>query len=132
MSVPSSDGRPARQRLLVADDGPPGRATLADAVRRLRPAAEVISARNTDEALGALAMQRIDLILIDFSRPGADGVELAALIRRTRNAAPIAIASSQGDAVMRAHDLQAVFLQNPISDEALAAFLSRAELQLDH
>ncbi|ACK52791.1 response regulator receiver protein [Methylocella silvestris BL2] len=132
MSDPSSDRRPPRQRLLVADDAPPGRAMLAEAVRRLRPAAELINARNADEALGALAMQRIDVVLIDFSRPGADGVELAALMRRTRRATPIAIVSSQGDAWMRAQDLQAVFLQKPISDEALAAFLARAELQLGH
>ena len=131
MGDPSSDKSRARYRLLIADDAAFGSAALAETVRRLRPAADLVEAANADEALGALAMQRIDVVLIDFSRPGVDGVELAALIRRTRGPIPIAIISSQGDdAWSRANEMQAVFIPKPITDEALAAFLARAELQI--
>lgn len=123
-------GPVAAYRLLIAEDA--DAAGLAAAIRRLSPSADVIAAANADEALAAVATQRIDVVLIDFSRPGAQGLELAALVRRARGDIPMALVSSelQGDAWRRTWELDAIFIPRPATEEALAAFLARAELQL--
>lgn len=132
-----SDG-PAREAaratiILVADDARPDAAVLAEATQRLRPAATLRRAANVDEALCLMATQRIDIALVHLGRPGADGIELAALMRRTRPDASIGVVSSElaGDAWFRAQDLGVTFIPKPITSDALEAFLARAELRLD-
>lgn len=118
-----------RLRILVAEDCEAG-APLALATARIRPEAVLEEAANADEALGAVAQGGVDLALIDFGRPGADGLELAALIRRARSDIPLAVICSQDDAWTRARALDVAFIPRPATEEALAAFLARAELRL--
>ena len=118
--------------VLVAGDSGPDRMRLAASLRRMRPQWELTLAANADEALSAIVCAPIDLALLDFNRPGTDGLELAALMRRTRPKMPVAVVSAYLlDAnVMRAQELKATLIPRPMTEEALAAFLTGAELRL--
>jgi DNA-binding NarL/FixJ family response regulator len=119
-------------RILIVEDSGARRLDLAQALRRIRPNWELVQAANTDEALREIAMEPVDIALVDFGRPGADGLELAALIRHARPEMPIAVASAdlQPDSLIRARRLKATFIPKPITEDALAAFLSQAALRL--
>lgn len=119
-------------KVLVADDSGPDRMKFAASLRLMRPQWALTLAANADEALSAIVRTPIDLALVDFNRPGTDGLELAALMRRTRPKMPIAVVSAylQDANVMRAQQLKATLIPRPMTEEALAAFLTGAELRL--
>jgi len=85
-----------------------------------------------DEALAAVSADKIDIALIDFNMPDTDGLELAARIRKSHPGMPIAVVSAnvQDEIIGRARELNAGFIPKPLTDDALAAFLSGAALRL--
>jgi CheY-like chemotaxis protein len=119
-------------RILVVDDSKLARMVMSSAFRRIRPDLELVEAANSADALDAISNSSIDIALIDFNMPGIDGLELVSRIRRTRPQMPIAVVSAniQDEIVGRTRDLSAAFIAKPLTDEALAAFLSGALLRL--
>ena len=119
-------------KVLVVDDSKLARMVMASAFRRIRPEWELIEAANADAALAAIAGGTVDIVLVDFNMPGTDGLALVAGIRQTHPAMPVAVVSAnlQDEIVARARELNAAFVPKPLTDEALAAFLSGAALRL--
>jgi CheY-like chemotaxis protein len=119
-------------RVLAVDDSKLARMVIANAFRRLRPEWTLLEATSAEEALTALAGGNVDLALVDFNMPGTDGLELVANIRKTYPEMPIALvsANAQNEIIQRARDLNAGFLTKPLTDEALAAYLTGAALRL--
>jgi CheY-like chemotaxis protein len=119
-------------KVLVVDDSKLARMVMASAFRRIRPEWELIEAANADDALAAIASGTADIVLVDFNMPGIDGLALVARIRQTHPAMPVAVVSAnlQDEIVARARELNAAFVPKPLTDEALAAFLSGAALRL--
>ena len=119
-------------KILVVDDSKLARMVMASALRRLRPEFELMEATNATEALNAVSNAGVDIALVDFNMPGMDGLELVARLRRTKPEMPIAIVSAniQDEIIGRARELNAAFIAKPLTDEALAAFLSGAALRL--
>jgi CheY-like chemotaxis protein len=119
-------------KVLVVDDSKLARMVMASAFRRIRPEWELIEAANADDALAAIAGGTADIVLVDFNMPGIDGLALVARIRQTHPAMPVAVVSAnlQDEIVARARELNAAFVPKPLTDEALAAFLSGAALRL--
>jgi CheY-like chemotaxis protein len=119
-------------KVLVVDDSKLARMVMASAFRRLRPDWELIEATGADDALQAIATQSVDIALIDFNMPGTDGLELVAKIRVNQPGMPLAIVSAnlQDEIIAKARELKAAFVAKPLTDEALAAFLSGAALRL--
>ena len=119
-------------KVLVVDDSRLARMVMASAFRRLRPDWELVEATGADEALGAIESSSVDIALIDFNMPGLDGLELVARIRQSAPDMPIAVVSAnlQDEIVARTRELKAAFIAKPLTDEAIAAFLSGATLRL--
>jgi diguanylate cyclase (GGDEF)-like protein len=68
-------------RLLIADDDPMIRLTLAALIDR-EPGFELIGeAEDADQAIEMAARRRPDVVLLDFNMPGGGGVRAATLIR---------------------------------------------------
>jgi CheY-like chemotaxis protein len=119
-------------KVLIVDDSKLARMIMASAFRRIRPDWELSEAVGADEAIGAIATGSVDIALIDFNMPGTDGLELVANIRKIRPGMPVAVVSAnlQDEIITRARELDAAFVAKPLTDEALAAFLSGAALRL--
>lgn len=119
-------------KVLIVDDSKLARMVMASALRRIRPEWELVEATNADDAVTAISSEAVDIALVDFNMPGMDGLELVAKIRKARPAMPIAVVSAnlQDEIVGRARELHAAFVAKPLTDEALAAFLSGAALRL--
>lgn len=119
-------------KVLVVDDSKLARMVMASAFRRIRPEWTLVECANADEALATVAGSGVDIALIDFNMPGTDGLELVARIRKTHPGMPVAVVSAnvQDEIIGRARELDAGFIAKPLTDEALAAFLSGAALRL--
>ncbi len=119
-------------KILVVDDSKLARMVMASAFRRIRPEWTLVECANADDALVTVAGGAVDIALIDFNMPGTDGLELVANIRKTHPGMPVAVVSAnvQDEIIGRARELDAGFIPKPLTDEALAAFLSGAALRL--
>jgi CheY-like chemotaxis protein len=118
--------------VLVVDDSKLARMVMASALRRIRPEWKLIETANADEAMAAVSASKIDMALVDFNMPDIDGLELVAKIHKTHPGMPVAVVSAniQDEIIGRARELNAGFIPKPLTDDALAAFLSGAALRL--
>jgi CheY-like chemotaxis protein len=121
-----------QRKVLIVDDSKLARMVMASAFRRLRPDWELVEAKGAEEALGVISSHDVDIALVDFNMPGADGLELLANIRESQPKMPMAVVSAnmQNEIIARARELGAAFIAKPLTDEALGAFLSGAALRL--
>lgn len=119
-------------KALIVDDSKLARMVMASAFRRIRPDWTLVETSNADEAMAAVSGGAVDIALIDFNMPGLDGLELVEKIRTTHPTMPVAVVSAnvQHEIIGRARELNAGFIPKPLTDEALAAFLSGAVLRL--
>jgi CheY-like chemotaxis protein len=116
-------------KVLVVDDSKLARMSIARLLGTLRPDWTRIEAANAEEALARQNQESIDLALVDFNMPGPDGLSVAADLHACNPAMPMAIvsANNQDEIVARAHALGAAFLSKPLTQQALAEFLSSVE-----
>jgi CheY-like chemotaxis protein len=119
-------------RVLIVDDSKLARMVMASALRRIRPEWSWLETTSAEEALAKVSGGVVDIALIDFNMPGVDGLELVARIRKSHPAMPVAVVSAnvQDEIIGRTRELDAGFIAKPLTDEALAAFLSGAALRL--
>jgi CheY-like chemotaxis protein len=118
--------------VLVVDDSKLARMVVKGILAKTKGDWQIAEAANAREALDVLASKNIDISLIDFNMPDHDGLWLAAEMRSGDTDMPIAILSANAqDAILaRARELDVGFVEKPLSEEALAAFLSGASLKL--
>jgi CheY-like chemotaxis protein len=121
-----------QHKVLIVDDSRLARMVITSALRRIQPDCELVEATSADDALAAVAAGSVDIALVDFNMPGTDGLELVAKLRKTHPHMPVAVVSAnlQEEIIGRARELNAAFVAKPLTDEALAAFLSGAALRL--
>lgn len=118
--------------VLIVDDSKLARMVATKALAKLRPDWACVEAVDAKQAVDALQTQDVDISLIDLNMPGEGGLALAADLRRQRPNMPIAVvtANIQDEIVARVRELDATFVPKPLTEEALAAFLTGANLRL--
>lgn len=114
------------QSFLVVDDSRLARMMVRQALRDLHPDCAIVEAATGAEADRVDGVETLTAAFIDFNMPDEDGLELAARLRARRPDLPIAIvsANAQTDVLDRARALGAVFLEKPVSRDALAGFVA--------
>ncbi len=85
-AMPSSFRPQTKARILIADDEPGVRESLAEVFRE--EGYEVVQAADGSEAIELLEKHDIDIVISDLKMPGADGLEV---LQRTREIAPQAM-----------------------------------------
>lgn len=109
-------------KLLLVDDEAPARARLRRLLAELGHA-DVLEADGAASARTLLRTHPIDLVLLDVSMPGMDGLSLASLERLP----PVIFVTGDPSHAARAFDVEAAdFLTKPVSAERLARALRRA------
>jgi DNA-binding NtrC family response regulator len=83
------------QHLLIVDDDPTVRASLADALDRR--GLRVSTAGDGVQALSQLAANAVDLVLTDMRMPGIDGAELLRLIRERAPSVDVVLMTAYDD-----------------------------------
>jgi len=118
--------------VLIVDDSKLARMVVKSILSKTRADWRVMEASGPAEALDLLDGEMAGIALIAFNMPEHDGLWLAAEIRAGNPVMPIAILSANAqDAILaKARELDAAFVEKPLSEEALAAFLSGAALKL--
>ena len=115
-------------RVLLVDDETLARLRLRGLVADcLDPAATVVGeAANAGQALGWLAANTCDVVLLDVQMPGRDGTQLAAELRQLPQPPAVVFVTAHAEHALRAFDLDAVdYLTKPVKRERLHAALRR-------
>jgi DNA-binding NtrC family response regulator len=117
----------ALPRVLIVDDQLDVAQLLADL---LRPAGyETATATNGDEALAQAAAQRPDVVLLDLTMPGRDGIEVMRELHALDGELPAIIVTGHGSAdraraAMRSGAFD--FFTKPFDGEKLLASIAEA------
>ena len=110
-------------RILIVEDHAPTRMAISRLMRQA--GAEVVTARDGEEALGYLLTQRFDVLLTDLRMPVMDGFELMQhtmkLPESHRPARIIAISGEYEASALHGHP--AAFLPKPFDLDALLELL---------
>jgi CheY-like chemotaxis protein len=116
----------ATRRLLLVEDDPLVRATLAEVLTEAGFA--VIEAEDAETAIGLVACHDdLDVLLTDINLPGADGFALASAARRLRPGLPVVYASGRLSETDPRRALPgAPFLAKPFSVSSAIATLQGA------
>jgi DNA-binding LytR/AlgR family response regulator len=110
-------------RVLVVDDEAPARRRIIGMLAEL-PEIELVGEANDGfAALAEIERARPDLVLLDISMPGLDGLSLAA---RYASLPPVVFITAHDQHAVRAFEVNAVdYLLKPVRPERLAAALRR-------
>ncbi len=103
-------------RILIVDDEPSIRKTLADILEDESHSVEVCE--SAEEALALFARQSFDLVFVDVWLPGIDGLAFLERVRTVDATTPVVVISGHGniDTAIRATRLGAYdFLEKPLS-----------------
>lgn len=113
--------------ILIIDDEAPARNRL----RRMLvdvPAVQVVGEAATgQEALGLIAVTEPDVLLLDISMPGLDGMALAHILQEQASAPAIIFCTAWSDQAVEAFECDAVdYLVKPVRKERLETALDKA------
>ncbi len=74
-------------RLLIVDDSRLDRTRIKRLINQMNADVSLAEAQDVETALGMVAVEKFDCILLDYRLPGADGVELATEITKSHGGA---------------------------------------------
>lgn len=113
-------------RTLIVDDEPPARARLRRMIEAL-PECEVSGeAGSGATALKMIKASKPDLVLLDISMPGLDGMGLAAELQEMESAPEIVFCTAWPDQALEAFNRDAVdYLVKPVRKERLQAAVAK-------
>lgn len=109
-------------RILVVEDNRKTAAFIARALKAEGLAVSVL--RDGDEALGLLAVNGFDVVLLDIMLPGRDGLSVLRQMRARGNRTPVLLVSARGEVNERVEGLDAGaddYIAKPFALEELIA-----------
>ena len=114
--------------VLIVDDSKLARMAVAKVLSALHPDWKRVEAANAVEALQQTQQLSPQVVLVDFNMPGKDGVTLAAELRALDPKISVAVISAnrQVEVIKRTEAAGATFLPKPLTEIALADFLTSA------
>ncbi|MGH8202018.1 MAG: response regulator transcription factor [Steroidobacteraceae bacterium] len=113
---------------MIVDDSKLARMSVVKVLSTLHPDWKRVEAANAVEALVQTKAFSPQMVLVDFNMPGKDGVTLAAELRALNPKISVAVISAnhQVEVIKRTEAAGATFLPKPVTESALADFLTTA------
>jgi len=114
-------------RILIVDDEPAIRRFLRTSLTAQDY--QILEAETGEQALNALARNRVDLVVLDLGLPDIDGLDVLRRVRESHSSVPVIVLSSRADepGKVRALDLGADdYVTKPFGMEELLARLRAA------
>lgn len=118
----------ATLRVLIVDDEPMARLRLRSLLEDMRePRCEVVAeAGSATQAQHWIGTHACELVLLDVQMPGADGMQLAEILRERPHPPAVVFVTAHAEHALRAFELDAIdYLTKPVRRERLAAALAR-------
>lgn len=84
-------------RILVVDDNPEHRMLIVRNLRRGIQTVVIEEVETGGDCLARMAAGRFDLVLLDYTLPDTNGLEILALLRRRYSSVPVIMVTGQGD-----------------------------------
>lgn len=112
--------------VLAVDDEQPALDELAYLLGEDPRVGSVIRCHNATDALKVLQEEQVDAVFVDIAMPGLSGLDLAAVLKRFREAPPIVFVTAHAEKAVDAFELNAIdYLLKPIREERLREALRR-------
>lgn len=114
-------------RVLVVDDEAPSRARLIRLVQAIGGYEVVGEAGNGHEALQRCHALQANIVLLDITMPGMDGLSAARCLARLETPPAVVFCTAHADQALAAFEAQAVgYLVKPVNADKLATTLAQA------
>jgi len=114
-------------RILVVDDEAPARNRLRRMLANLPAVHVVAEAATGEEAMRLIPLKNPDVLLLDISMPGLDGMTLAQTLQRNGSAPAIIFCTAWSDQAVEAFECEAVdYVVKPVRAERLERALDKA------
>ena len=112
-------------RILIVDDSQLARKMARMAVKQILPAAEIVEAKDGQEALQRATEHKFEVALIDINMPGMDGISVAQELLKRNDGTRFALCTANIQETMRkrADALGIEFIAKPINSNKLKSFL---------
>ncbi|MGI9418765.1 MAG: response regulator [Geminicoccaceae bacterium] len=111
-------------RLLIVDDSRLDRTRIKRLINQMNTEVSLAEAQDVPTALGMVAVEKFDCILLDYRLPGADGVELATQIAESHGGASTPMVMLTGEP---SEDLAERAIGSGLTD-----FLGKRNLSAEH
>ncbi|WP_265563789.1 LytR/AlgR family response regulator transcription factor [Sphingomicrobium arenosum] len=120
-------------KVLIADDEPLAADRLVALLDPLENLDIVGIAEDGDQAVALAAEHQPDLVLLDISMPGMDGIEVARHLARAEPRPAVIFVTAYDQFAVAAFEVAAVdYLMKPVDRNRLIAAIERAREALDH
>ncbi len=117
--------------ILIVDDEAPARDRLRRMVDEMAGYRVAGEARSGVEALDQIKQLKPDILLLDISMPGMDGMSLARVLQQGESPAAVIFCTAYQDQALEAFDREAVdYLVKPVRPERLEKALEKAKRYL--
>jgi len=118
-------------RALIVDDEPPARARLKRLLSKIEGCEFAGEAESGSRALSLIPDLQPDLVLLDISMPGIDGMALAATLQEMDQAPAVVFCTAWPDRALAAFDRDAVdYLVKPVRLERLESAVGKVRRYL--
>lgn len=119
-------------RAMIVDDEAPARSELRFLLGQTGKIGEISEASSVRSAIEMLMENRVDVVFLDISMPGASGLQLAEALHKLKNPPAIVFVTAYSDHALEAFDVDAVdYLMKPVEearlDRAIDKVMSRSK-----
>ena len=107
-------------RAMIVDDEAPARSELRYLLEQTGKIGLISEASSVRSAIEMLMENRIDVVFLDISMPGASGIQLAEALHKLKNPPAVVFVTAYSDHAVEAFDVDAVdYLMKPVEEERL-------------
>lgn len=119
-------------RILIVDDEAPARKRLRRMLAEVPAVHVVAEAASGEDAINLVPLKQPDVLLLDISMPGLDGMTLAKMLQSGGQSPAVIFCTAWSDQAVEAFDCEAVdYLVKPVRAERLERALDKARRSLN-